>query len=45
MKRIDLSFLLLASLMLVIGVTLGVVMGATHDFQLAPVHAHVNLVG
>ena len=45
MKRIDLSFLLLASAMLVVGVFLGVVMGATHDFQLAPVHAHVNLVG
>jgi hypothetical protein len=45
MKRVDLSFLLLASVMLVAGVFLGVVMGATHDFQLAPVHAHVNLVG
>ena len=45
MKRVDISFLLLGSVMLVIGVVLGVVMGATHDFQLSPVHAHVNLVG
>lgn len=45
MKRVDLSFLLLGSLMLVVGVVLGVIMGATHDFQLSPVHAHVNLVG
>ena len=45
MKRVDLYFLLLAGAMLVAGVVLGVVMGATHDFQLSPVHAHVNLVG
>jgi hypothetical protein len=45
MRRVDLSFLLLGSLMLIVGVVLGVVMGATHDFQLSPVHAHVNLVG
>jgi hypothetical protein len=45
MKQVDLSFLLLGSVMLLVGVVLGVVMGATHDFQLSPVHAHVNLVG
>ncbi|MGE5368705.1 MAG: hypothetical protein ACM3PD_03795 [Chloroflexota bacterium] len=28
-----------------IGMGLGIFMGATHDFSLAPVHAHVNLVG
>lgn len=28
-----------------IGMAMGIVMGATHDFSLAPVHAHVNLIG
>lgn len=28
-----------------IGMAMGLVMGATHDFALAPVHAHINLVG
>ena len=27
------------------GMSLGIVMGATHDFTLAPVHAHLNLLG
>ncbi len=45
MKRIDLWFLLLAACSLLVGVTLGVFMGIAHDFSLAPVHAHVNLVG
>ena len=45
MNRLDLKFLLLAAIMLTAGVTLGVVMGIRHDFSLAPVHAHVNLVG
>jgi hypothetical protein len=29
----------------IIGMGLGIHMGAAHDFSLAPVHAHVNLVG
>ena len=45
MKRYDLTFLLLASASLVAGVTIGVVMGMTHDFTLMPVHAHLNLLG
>lgn len=28
-----------------IGMAMGIAMGATHDFSLAPVHAHVNLIG
>lgn len=44
-NRIDLQFLLLAALLLISGVILGIVMGARQDFQLAPVHAHINLVG
>lgn len=45
MNRVDLKFLLLAAMMLVAGVGLGIRMGIAHDFQLAPVHAHINLVG
>ena len=30
---------------LMIGVVMGVVMGITHQFQYAPVHAHINLLG
>lgn len=45
MRRIDLGFLLLASASLVGGVSLGIWMGIAHDFRLAPVHAHLNLLG
>jgi len=45
MKRFDLYFLLLAAVALIGGVSMGVVMGATHDFTLMPVHAHLNLLG
>ncbi|HEY7958480.1 MAG TPA: hypothetical protein VID20_00315 [Sphingomicrobium sp.] len=45
MKRIDVYFLLLACILLVCGATLGIVMGAREDFQLVPVHAHLNLAG
>jgi hypothetical protein len=44
-KRLDVWFLLLASICLVFGVSLGITMGILHDFSLAPVHAHLNLVG
>jgi cbb3-type cytochrome oxidase subunit 1 len=45
MRGIDLSFLFLAVLSLVVGVSLGIWMGIAHDFQFAPVHAHLNLLG
>lgn len=45
MKRIDVYFLLLATVLLICGAVLGIVMGAREDFQLAPVHAHLNLAG
>jgi hypothetical protein len=45
MARIDVSFLLLAALCLLVGLALGIGMGIAHNFQLAPVHAHLNLVG
>src|SRR5690349_23474292 len=45
MKRVDIYFLLLATVLLICGATLGIVMGMQEDFQLAPVHAHLNLAG
>jgi hypothetical protein len=45
MKRVDLYFLLLATVLLACGAALGIVMGAREDFQLVPVHAHLNLAG
>ena len=45
MDRLDLKFLALGAAMLVVGVGMGTYMGIAHDFQLSPVHAHVNLVG
>jgi hypothetical protein len=44
-SRIGLYFLGLASLCLLGGVAMGMFMGMTHDFQLSPVHAHLNLLG
>jgi cbb3-type cytochrome oxidase subunit 1 len=35
----------LAALYFAVGVTLGVVMGASGDHTLRPVHAHINLLG
>ena len=45
MNRFDLQFLVLAAVSLVAGVSMGIFMAASHDFQLRPVHAHLNLVG
>ena|SRR5689334_10977037 len=45
MIRIDIGFLLLAALCLITGVSLGIAMGIAEDFQFAPLHAHINLVG
>lgn len=45
MNRYDLQFLLLATLSLIVGVGMGIFMAGSHDFQLMPVHAHINLVG
>jgi cbb3-type cytochrome oxidase subunit 1 len=45
MKRVDVYFLLLATILLICGAVLGIVMGAREDFSLAPVHAHLNLAG
>lgn len=45
MAKLDVKFLLLAAILLTSGVGLGIYMGVVHDFALAPVHAHINLVG
>jgi predicted membrane channel-forming protein YqfA (hemolysin III family) len=45
MRRVDTYFLLLATVLLLAGSILGIKMGASADFQLAPVHAHINLAG
>lgn len=39
------TFLRLGVLFALIGVSLGYWMGATHQFGLSPVHAHLNLLG
>ena len=39
------SFLRLAVLFVLLGVCLGYWMGATHNFLVSPVHAHINLLG
>jgi hypothetical protein len=44
-NRIDLQFLLVAVVLLLCGVTLGLTMGIRQDFQLTPMHAHLNLAG
>jgi hypothetical protein len=38
-------FIRIAALYLIVGVTMGIVMGIRQQFSLAPVHAHVNLLG
>ena len=38
-------WLKIAVVYLLAGVTFGLVIGLTHQFQLAPVHAHMNLLG
>ncbi|HEX4801465.1 MAG: hypothetical protein ACM3IG_00930 [Myxococcales bacterium] len=45
MKHIDVYFLLLATVLLICGAVLGIIMGAQENFQLSPVHAHLNLAG
>ena len=38
-------WLKLAVLYLIVGIGLGIAMGATENFTLRPVHAHLNLLG
>jgi hypothetical protein len=43
--RVALWFFALAPIHLLIGMSLGIFMGAVQDFSLMPVHAHLNLIG
>lgn len=43
--NLSMRFLLTAALWGVIGMLLGIIMGARQDFSMAPVHAHINLLG
>lgn len=45
MSRLPLIFIAAAATCLSAGVAMGLYMGIVHDFSLAPVHAHTNLVG
>lgn len=45
MKTADSSYLVVGALWLLIGMIFGIVMGASHNFQFMPLHAHINLVG
>ena len=45
MLKLDLTYVVLGALWLVLGMILGIVMGASENFAYAPLHAHINLVG
>ncbi|HEY1735092.1 MAG TPA: hypothetical protein VGG12_00455 [Methylovirgula sp.] len=45
MTKIDSTYLALGASWLVVGMGLGIAMGATNNFQYMPVHAHINLLG
>jgi hypothetical protein len=45
MRNIDRRFFGLAIIAALVGMALGIVMASRQDFGLAPVHAHLNLVG
>lgn len=44
-SRAGIIWLKLAVTYLIVGVALGIAMGASHNFALMPVHAHINLLG
>jgi hypothetical protein len=45
MPRVSAAFFAVATVLLLCGMALGQYMGAKEDFTLAPVHAHINLLG
>ena len=45
MPRISTAFFTAAVLYALSGMVLGMVMGATQDFTMRPLHAHINLLG
>jgi hypothetical protein len=44
-RQNDTLYIVLGAFYLVVGMVLGIVMGIRQDFTLAPLHAHINLVG
>ncbi len=44
-SAIGILWIKLAVVYLIVGITLGIGMGATENFALMPVHAHINLLG
>ena len=44
-SRLGITWFRIAIAYLIVGIALGIVMGATHQFTMRPVHAHLNLVG
>lgn len=45
MKNIDSTYVAIGAAWLVLGMSLGIAMGAANNFQFMPVHAHINLIG
>ena len=45
MPRVSAAFFAVGTLCLLIGMTMGMHMGGSHDFTLMPAHAHLNLLG
>jgi hypothetical protein len=45
MKTIDFAYVVIGVLWLLVGLILGIIMGASHNFQFMPLHAHIGLVG
>src|SRR5215472_7228851 len=45
MKTVDFAYIVIGALWLLVGLLLGIIMGASHNFQYMPLHAHINLVG
>ncbi len=43
--NISRNFLLIGGLYLLVGISIGMYMGASQDHTLVPVHAHINLLG
>jgi hypothetical protein len=45
MKTVDSAYIVIGALWLLVGLIVGIIMGASHNFQFMPLHAHINLVG
>ena len=45
MPKVSFAFFATGALAVLVGMTMGMWMGATQQFTLSPVHAHINLIG